>query len=91
MGEEVSIIGVSVIGACGIIICLTVAGVMIIRAFRGGGSADDRYGNAGDSRLTQELHAGLMRMESRIESLETILMDRIERKSGAGVESEPKS
>ena len=84
MVDEVAIIGVSIIGACGLILCLAFAGVIIIRAFRGGGSS--RGGSvmdADESRIMQELHAGLMRMESRVESLETILMDRIEKNAPA--------
>jgi phage shock protein B len=44
---------------------------------KGGGSI--RQGeplNADETRLIQELHQGMARMEKRVEALETILMDR---------------
>ena len=38
----------------------------------------DQHYNAEDTELIQELHRGMERMGKRIESLETILMDRSE-------------
>jgi phage shock protein B len=55
-----------------VLLLLTGAGVALFRMIKGGsqpGSDPD------EARLIQELHQGLSRMEERVESLETILMD----------------
>ncbi len=89
MGEVIAIVAVSSVAACGLILCLTACGVMVIRTLRGGSRDHDGNVEMGvdESQLMQQLHAGMMRMESRVEPLETILMDRIDRKETADVES----
>ena len=47
--------------------------VLSIRILKGGASRKDQ---AEDSRIIQEIYQGLSRMESRVEALETILLDR---------------
>jgi phage shock protein B len=44
-----------------------------VRWFRGAG---DRASQADDARVIQEIYQGLSRLEKRIETLETILLDR---------------
>jgi phage shock protein B len=44
----------------------------VIKFFRGGQSADDQ---AEEAKMIQEIYSGLSRMEERVESLETILLD----------------
>jgi len=77
-GDLVAIIGVSIIGTCFLIVCLGIMLAVVIRAFRGGSRKDSEL-EGREAELIQELHAGLMRMEDRVESLETILIDRMER------------
>ena len=48
--------------------------VWAIRALRRNGAGSD------EARLMQELYQGLSKLEDRVESLETILLDRKERK-----------
>ncbi len=47
--------------------------VLSIRILKGGASRRDQ---AEDSRVIQEIYQGLSRMETRVEALETILLDR---------------
>lgn len=47
--------------------------LLAIKFFRGGQSADDQ---AEEAKMIQEIYKGLARMESRVEALETILLDR---------------
>ena len=50
--------------------------LMGMRMRQGGGlSAKSRKDQADEARLIQELYQGLLKMEKRVESLETILMD----------------
>ena len=44
-----------------------------VRLFRGAG---DRASQAEDARVVQEIYQGLSRLEKRLETLETILLDR---------------
>jgi len=50
----------------------------IVRIVSGGG-ARSRSENNDESKLIQELYQGLSKMEQRIESLETLLLDREKR------------
>ena len=49
--------------------------LMGMRMRQGGLSAKSRKAQADEARLIQELYQGLLDMEKRVESLETILMD----------------
>lgn len=54
---------------------------LIIRAFRGDRSKRSAKTEADETRLIQEIHHGLARMENRIEALETLLMDRAQHRT----------
>ncbi len=74
--HEVAIVAI-VFGS--IIILLAIIPVtilLIIRLFKGGISRTDRKKLAEETRMIQEIYQGLSRMEERIETLETILLDR---------------
>ncbi len=74
--HEVAIVGI-VFGS--IIIMLAIIPVtilLIIRLFKGGISRTDRNKQAEEARMIQEIYQGLSRMEERVETLETILLDR---------------
>ena len=63
----------------GIVLCIgIVAGtiLMAIRMRHNGLSKKSRQEQADEARMVQELYQGLSDMEKRVESLETILMDR---------------
>ncbi len=68
-----SIVGL-VLGVLGILLILgavlIVMVVWAIKALRGNGGGGD------EAQLMQELYQGLSRLEDRVESLETILLDR---------------
>lgn len=49
--------------------------VIFVKLLKGGGSKNVQN-NANESRMIQEIYQGLARMEERVESLETILMER---------------
>ncbi len=56
--------------------------VLVLKKNTGGGSIRRREQlNADETRLIQEIHQGLSRMEERVEALETILVD-LERNKG---------
>ena len=56
-------------------ICAT---IVALRALRLKYRHDRRY-DADDARIMQEINRGMQRMEDRVESLETLLMDQPER------------
>jgi phage shock protein B len=49
--------------------------VMIIKAVAGGGSKADQQTAAEETEMIQEMYHGFRKMEKRIESLETLLLD----------------
>ena len=62
----------------GIVLCLAVIGgtiLMIIRLRQGGLSHRNREKQTEEARMIQEMYHGLGKLEERVESLETILMD----------------
>ena len=62
-----------------IILAIAIIGgtiLMAIRLNRGGLSPKERQGQEDETRMIQEIYHGLSRMETRVESLETILIDR---------------
>jgi mannose/fructose/N-acetylgalactosamine-specific phosphotransferase system component IID len=74
--EAVSII--SVIFGASLLGLMVIGGVILlaIKIIKGGVSQSHRAKNAAETKMIQEIHQGLSRMEARVESLETILMDR---------------
>ncbi len=50
--------------------------VIVYKLITGGKSRPNEQTRAEETRLIQEVHQGLMKMEERIEALETILLDR---------------
>ena len=58
-----------------LLLLLPAAIVFVIVKMLSGGSQQRRQATAEDARMIQEIHTGLSRMEERIESLETILVD----------------
>ena len=72
--EALAIIIVSCLGFCAIV--LSFGG--FVWMIRRGGSANRSQSKAEsqeETRMIQEIHHGLMRMEDRVESLETLLLD----------------
>ncbi len=62
-----------------ILLALAIMGgvaVAILRLIRGPQGRKAAQADEEEARMIQELHQGLKRMESRIESLETILLER---------------
>ena len=63
----------------GTILALAIIGstiLMAIKILKGGISAKGRRSQAEEARVIQEIYEGLNRMESRVEALETLLMER---------------
>ena len=64
----------------GIILLFLTIGLVIIgiiKAFKTGGiSKKDKMANAEETKMIQDIYHGLSKMEERIETLETILIDR---------------
>jgi phage shock protein B len=70
----------------GLVFALAIIGSTIligIRIAKGGVSRKGQAVQADETRLIQEIHQGLLRMEERIEVLETLLLDQ-ERKGKTG-------
>jgi phage shock protein B len=63
----------------GIVLALAIIGstiLMGIRLMKGGISPRDRRSETEEARMIQEIYHGLARMESRVDALETILLER---------------
>ncbi len=63
----------------GTLLALAIIGstiLMAIKILKGGISAKGRRSQAEEARVIQEIYEGLNRMESRVEVLETLLMER---------------
>ena len=73
--DTIAIIAVSGVVAVMLLATLGCITYLIIRAFRSGGTRRSGKTEAEETRLIQEIHHGLVKMESRIESLETLLLD----------------
>ena len=74
--EEVIIVGI-VFGSLILLFVICFAFVLALKKLQGSGSIRRRSElDAEETRLMQEIHQGLSRMEERIEALETILLDR---------------
>jgi len=54
---------------------LALAVVFIVRLVRGGASAGSQEDSQNETKIIQELYHGFNRMEERIETLETLLLD----------------
>jgi phage shock protein B len=68
-----------------IVLALAIAGstiLMAIRIIKGGVTKKQQAQQAEETRMIQEMFQQLSRMETRIEALETILLDRQKGKSG---------
>jgi phage shock protein B len=50
--------------------------VILVKILKGGASKTVQKGHTDEARMIQEIYQGLARMEERVESLETILMER---------------
>jgi phage shock protein B len=62
----------------GIVLALAIVGstiLMVIKILREGLSRKGRRLEADETRMIQEIYQGLLRMEERVEALETILLD----------------
>jgi phage shock protein B len=63
----------------GLVLSLAIVGgtiLMSIRLRHGGLSKKDRQQQVDEAEMIQEIYSGLSKMETRIDALETILMDR---------------
>ena len=68
-----------------ILVCLALA---LWKVLRGDTSKNHQRLDAEESRIMQELYRGFSRLEKRVESLETVLLDRasrVRRKAGLGI------
>ena len=63
----------------GIVLALTIIGSTILiglKILKGGASQKGQKNQSDEARIIQEIYQGLARMEERVESLETILLER---------------
>ncbi len=63
----------------GIVLALAIVGstiLMAIKIIKGGVSRAGQKSQAEEARMIQEIYEGLSKMEQRIDSLETIILDR---------------
>lgn len=73
--------GALIIGICifGAILFITIMGLLIIGIIRtvktGGWSTKDKETHADETKMIQDIYHSLSRMEERIETLETILIE----------------
>jgi len=69
---------VSVVFGSAVLILAIIAGTILlaIRMIRGRTSPKDRQQLADEARMVQEIYQGMSEIENRVESLETILLDK---------------
>jgi len=72
------------------LVILACIGLVAWKVLKGNASANRESLDAQESRIMQQLYRGLSRLEGRVESLETLLLDRasksrVRRKTGLGV------
>jgi phage shock protein B len=69
---------VSVVFGSAVLILAIVAGTILlaIRMIKGRTSPKDRQDLADEARMVQEIYQGMSEIENRVESLETILLDK---------------
>lgn len=65
----VGVFSVMIIGLIGVLL------IAALKVLKGGSSRKSRVLEADETKLIQQIHAGLARMEQRVESLETLLLD----------------
>ncbi len=68
----------------GTVLCLAIIGstiLMAIKIIKGGVSRKGQQTQADEAKIIQEIYQGLLKMEQRVEALETIILDRKERPS----------
>jgi phage shock protein B len=64
------------------VLCIPLAAIIggcvisALKILKGDSTQRDKQSHAQETRLIQEIHHGLSRMEERVEALETILLDR---------------
>ncbi len=75
---------IAVIVLFGIPLVAVIGGILLamLKVTRGGPSHTDKKQQAEETGLIQEINDGLVRMEERIETLETLLFDRDEKVAG---------
>jgi phage shock protein B len=82
MGSAADGILIVAIVFAGIVLALAIIGgtfLMAIRIIKGGVSRKDREWSSREARMVQEIYQGFNNLEERVESLETILLDREKR------------
>ena len=69
---------VSVVFGSAVLILAIIAGTILlaIRMIKGRTSPKDRQDMADEARMVQEIYQGMSEIENRVESLETILLDK---------------
>ena len=87
MGDELEdIIAVILIFGAPLALIIGFFAIWALKILKGNSSAQGRALQANETRLMQELHHGFMKMEKRVEALETILLDRAECRDHAEAE-----
>jgi len=65
-----------VLGVVLIFVTFLFSAIVIFVKLLKGGASKNKQNNTNEARMIQEIYQGLARMEERVESLETILMER---------------
>lgn len=70
------LIPISVFGMIVLVVAVICSTILIgLKIIKGGVSPKGQKNHANEARIIQEIYQGLARMEERVESLETILME----------------
>ena len=85
--ETIAIILVSGIVCVMILMTLGFLCIGVVKAWKGEGHRKGNRAEAEETQLIQEIHHGLLKMEERVESLETLIVDR-ERKKPSDMDRE---
>jgi hypothetical protein len=75
-GDEVALVVlVSCFGAAMLLATIGFTVILIIRTAKGGSARKREKTDAGETEIIQEIYQGLTKMDKRIESLETLILD----------------
>jgi len=74
--QAIPIIAIFFVFVVGIVATIGGLSIAFVKALKGPGRGQDKELDAADTQAFQELERGFRRMEERVESLETLIIDR---------------
>jgi len=76
MGFWTAIVTISMVSKIIFFVVFPVIIILAVRSIRGGGPSQSREMADEETRMIQEIYQGLLKMEDRVEALETLLLEK---------------